>query len=286
MKACVEKNSRLYEEFQTEWASQIITAWEKLFKSDFDKNRLKKEARSILSKEGEIVYKYSLLDESFRLHQSYDIVRNAVTFALGGINPENKIVLDFGCGPYPENSFKLSNDNKVICADLSPGYLLAARRIGQIENRNNLLFVNSDADQAPFKKEVFDLIIFSEILEHLFSCETVLEELRRILKKDGMILLTTPNRLSFIRMLRIAKDRISSINRKQNDYFLTESHSVEYSFSEFKRLIKDKFRIRKLIPVKYNRGSGLMISIINFLIQLPLLRRYSYSICVILEKIN
>lgn len=50
--------------------------------------------------------------------------------------------------------------------------------------------------EIPFENNYFDLIIANELIEHLADPDKFLKECRRVLKKDGIILIATPN-LSF-----------------------------------------------------------------------------------------
>lgn len=45
----------------------------------------------------------------------------------------------------------------------------------------------------PFKANVFDVVIASEVLEHLNHPEKFFEEVTRVLKDDGILIITTPN---------------------------------------------------------------------------------------------
>jgi 2-polyprenyl-3-methyl-5-hydroxy-6-metoxy-1,4-benzoquinol methylase len=45
----------------------------------------------------------------------------------------------------------------------------------------------------PFEAASFDAVVCSEVLEHLFYPEAVNEEVRRLLKKNGTYILSTPN---------------------------------------------------------------------------------------------
>lgn len=45
----------------------------------------------------------------------------------------------------------------------------------------------------PFKEGTFDVVLASEILEHIYDTDYFLEECRRVLKKNGVLILTTPN---------------------------------------------------------------------------------------------
>lgn len=61
---------------------------------------------------------------------------------------------------------------------------------------------NADEFPYPFKKESFDSIVAGEIIEHLKRPFDFLCECRRILKKGGLLILTTPN----ARMLMLSDD--------------------------------------------------------------------------------
>jgi SAM-dependent methyltransferase len=54
----------------------------------------------------------------------------------------------------------------------------------------------ASADNLPFRHAAFDVVTFAEVLEHLPSEleRRALEEIRRVLRADGMLLLTTPHR--------------------------------------------------------------------------------------------
>ena len=45
----------------------------------------------------------------------------------------------------------------------------------------------------PLKNEVYDILVCSEVLEHIIYPRKVIQELKRIVKKDGIIILTLPN---------------------------------------------------------------------------------------------
>lgn len=53
--------------------------------------------------------------------------------------------------------------------------------------------VDLDSERLPYKDESFDLVLISEVLEHVFFPEKVLREAHRVLKKGGYFILTYPN---------------------------------------------------------------------------------------------
>lgn len=62
-------------------------------------------------------------------------------------------------------------------------------------NTKNIQFVRGDALHLPFKKDTFDLITATEIIEHLPNGKQFLKECHRVLKEGGYLILSTPNKL-------------------------------------------------------------------------------------------
>lgn len=53
--------------------------------------------------------------------------------------------------------------------------------------------VNLDSQKLPFKDNFFDIVLVSEVLEHIFYPDRVLAEAERVLAKNGHFILTFPN---------------------------------------------------------------------------------------------
>lgn len=53
--------------------------------------------------------------------------------------------------------------------------------------------VNADAKRLPFRDETFDLVILSDVLEHIPEPQAALTEAHRVAKRGGHVLLRTPN---------------------------------------------------------------------------------------------
>ncbi|MCM2325890.1 MAG: class I SAM-dependent methyltransferase, partial [Candidatus Woesearchaeota archaeon] len=54
-------------------------------------------------------------------------------------------------------------------------------------------FTNQDLTKMSFKDETFDCVTCSEVLEHIYEYRKVLKELKRVLKKNGLLIITFPN---------------------------------------------------------------------------------------------
>ena len=58
-------------------------------------------------------------------------------------------------------------------------------------------YLQADGMQLPFADNSFDLVLSSEVIEHILEPEHFVQEIARVLKPDGYLLLTTPNWNSF-----------------------------------------------------------------------------------------
>ena len=55
----------------------------------------------------------------------------------------------------------------------------------------------------PFNDEFFDAVWAAEIIEHLMDTDSLLSECHRILRNDGVLLITTPNLASLLNRVRL-----------------------------------------------------------------------------------
>ena len=56
----------------------------------------------------------------------------------------------------------------------------------------------ADATKLPFDAHRFDVVILSEVLEHVIDQKRCVQEIYRVLKPNGYLMLTTPNSGGFI----------------------------------------------------------------------------------------
>jgi SAM-dependent methyltransferase len=68
-----------------------------------------------------------------------------------------------------------------------------SERAQQAHNRSPFV-VNAAGEELPFKQLAFDAILSHEVLEHVRDDRRSIEEMVRVLKPDGVILLFVPNR--------------------------------------------------------------------------------------------
>jgi SAM-dependent methyltransferase len=111
------------------------------------------------------------------------IIRRGLHLAIRDLAPSfTGHVLDFGCGSKPYESLFTGVESYIGVDMLDTGH----------PHRQSRVDVFYDGERLPFPDSAFDGIVSFEVLEHVFNPETVLGELRRVLKPGGMMLLTLP----------------------------------------------------------------------------------------------
>lgn len=102
-------------------------------------------------------------------------------------------ILDIGTGDgyYLYLLSSLDIPLKLTGTDFDPNALKSARR--NLNGRGIKLFHGDLMKKLPFKANSFDKIVMSEVAEHLPDDVRGLKEVKRVLKKDGILILTVPN---------------------------------------------------------------------------------------------
>ena len=98
-------------------------------------------------------------------------------------------VLDAGCGYGLLSAAAVERGAKVVSLDI--GTRLVARATARAGSHG----VVADACQLGLRDGCFDVVISSEMLEHTAAPARAVAELARVLKVDGLLVLTTPNRV-------------------------------------------------------------------------------------------
>lgn len=113
------------------------------------------------------------------------------------ILPRGK-VLDIGCGWGELDAMVTKMGFKAFAIDAFP-------RISQkVLSDYNIIFKDCliEAEKLPFQDDYFDLVILAEVLEHFnYSPLNCFAEIKRVLKKDGLLVLTTPHEGSILSIL-------------------------------------------------------------------------------------
>lgn len=104
-----------------------------------------------------------------------------------------KKILDCGCGRgfYIKLLSLFNFPTEIIGIDLNQKYLSLAKKTTQDSNKVKL--IQGSVYQLPFADNYFDLVIASEILEHLEYDQKAIIEIKRVMKKNALLIITVPN---------------------------------------------------------------------------------------------
>lgn len=145
-------------------------------------------------------------------------------YALAKNMCKDKMVLDIACGE-GYGTYLLSNwgAKGVEGVDISNETIKKARNLFKATNIN---FVCHTAEKLDYEDSSFDLIISLETIEHLDEPHNFLQEIKRVLKPDGVLILSCPNDEYFMNIGGAPK----------NQY-----HKQKYSFDEYSDMIESYF---------------------------------------------
>jgi|GEM_PF-1493402 len=150
---------------------------------------------------------------------------------------KDKVVLDAGCGA-GYGSWIMATEGgarEVIGIDY-------AKEIIEYDlekyQKDNLTFETMNVLDLGFEDNKFDVVVNFEVFEHIDDPDALLKELSRVLKPDGILLLSTPNKAVY------SPD-------KEPDY---PFHVREYSYQEFRSILAKYFHNFKFIGQYLSSG--------------------------------
>lgn len=147
-------------------------------------------------------------------------------FSLGFC--KDKVVLDAACGTGYGSNILAKSAKSVLGIDISKNTI--TENIKNFSDAKNLKFEVMDVSKISIPDNSIDVIVSFETIEHLKEdkINSMLNEFHRVLKKEGMLIVSTPDVRNY------------SLN-----YFIHSNgyHLTEFNFMEFKNILSKKFHI-------------------------------------------
>lgn len=142
---------------------------------------------------------------------------------------KDKVVVDAASGEGYGSQILAQLASKVYGVDISKEAVEAARKK---YNKENLSFIEGSITKLPFDNESIDVIVSFETIEHIDKSMQIafMKEIKRVLKKDGILIMSTPNK-------KIYSDEFNYHN---------EFHVKEFYKDEFIAFIQNNFKYYKL----------------------------------------
>jgi len=127
-----------------------------------------------------------------RLHEgsalfAVDLARHHAAYELGLQLGTGKSVLDLGCGSGYGSAYLSRGAARVVGIDrVSP----------DSAQRGAAHFVLADLNALPLRDQHFDVVVSFQVIEHLADPMPYLKAIARLVRPEGVAVLTTPNRLT------------------------------------------------------------------------------------------
>lgn len=124
--------------------------------------------------------------------------------------------------------------------DISPKAIKAAKEYGEKIELRNCSFTAGDAEGLGYKDDSFDIVVCTELLEHLPNPNESLKEIHRVLKFGGVAIITTPNRENILKKIagKSIAERLETDCQKTDPYQKRENSFGHISVLSSKELIK------------------------------------------------
>jgi len=152
---------------------------------------------------------------------------------------EGKDVLDIASGEGYGSKMLSMRAKSVHGVDVDEASVLHAN--GKYSSLN-LSFTSGDACSIPLSNRVVDVVVSFETIEHVEDQQTLLMEFKRVLKTNGLAIISSPERNAY-----------NTGNAHENPY-----HKKELNLDEFENLLKSHFRNVRLFGQYHLIGSAIL----------------------------
>lgn len=201
--------------------------------------------------------KKSLSKNFERIYENISVIpqerdEEEMLFFLNLIAKDNKRkVLDLGCAEGKFSILLALNGYEVTASDISTKFLTQLNRMASKQNLN-IKTIKCDIEKSvkQFKGEKFEVIYFTDVIEHLRNVPVGLENIRTILKDDGILIIHTPNVLTIGRFLSAIFRRRQLINY-YNPQNLGDLHFSTFDYKTLEKTLNFQgFKVEEIIPTK------------------------------------
>lgn len=178
----------------------------------------------------------------------YTLRARAFSKIINSLHLKNKKILDVGCGTGLLFDF-FGKENFITGIEISRKAVSEARGYAKSKGLKARVIISNIAriDKLGFKKKQFDLIVLADVVEHINVTREFLSSIIKILKDDGYVLVSVPNK-NYINPF--AMPAVFEFLRKLFSVIVEElKHEPFHKHYTAKELQKEMFPL-KLVKIK------------------------------------
>jgi ubiquinone/menaquinone biosynthesis C-methylase UbiE len=196
----------------------------------------------------------------------------------------NELILDVGCGRAIDGTRLWKKGAKVV--GLEPSHVMIVRAIEYLRESNaRVALAQGVGENLPFKPHSFDKVMCKGALDHFLSPSETMEEIARVLKPGGELIISIANfdSLGFRlgkKLYPVTKFLSPSLAKERKPWELPPDHTYKFDYPFLNSLVKQHFEIKKTKGISLLFGLPLWGS---FLSKLP--HSVSYALLKTLDKL-
>ena len=153
---------------------------------------------------------------------------------------KGKKVLDIASGEGYGSNLLARHAQEVIGVDISQEAVVHANK--KYSNKNLVFHVGSVLE-IPCEAEVFDVVVSFETIEHISDHRKMIAEIKRVLKPDGLLIISTPEKAVY-------SDQANYSN---------PFHEKELYEEEFVQILSEQFQFLQIGYQKFLSGSYMQV---------------------------
>ncbi len=175
--------------------------------------------------------------ETFVMNES--TIEHLHRYALASEWVSGKIVLDIACGEGYGTALLAQNAQQVYGVDIDDNTIVEAQKKYK---GKNISFQTGSVLNIPLDENTVDVVVSFETLEHLEEHHQMLTEIKRVLRTDGLLIISTPDKKIY-----------SDERNYDNPYHIKELYA-----KEFKEFIQSFFTSTHFFLQNMHWGSTLI----------------------------
>lgn len=200
-----------------------------------------KKLKSILEKN---IYKSGMVE---RIYPGQDTIAKEIeqehieryNFAANYLKKE-WVVLDAACGSGYGTQILSKVVKKIVGIDVSKEAIVYAKNNFQSSDIN--FFKANLEEKLLFDDEYFDAIVSFETIEHLKKQELMIKEFSRVLKKDGLLIISSPDKKTITKTGVKNPYHIKELSKKEFINLVSKYFSIEGIFGQTKIVILPRWK--------------------------------------------